>query len=399
MLSSLFIIILGFYQLSWENHQSSTIRVVSALYVFCGLSSFLNHFHNTRTYLLLENFAVYLIQYIMLSIILETYLKNVLRLLRRSISETDTSSQILSGIIWSFSSFCIYFLLYHELSGCDTSPWLYRLGYTLPIIVQALCVAHAYFLDNQYSTRVGMLCHDEVIAKEALTYWTRGTSMVFIGLFVWILIHATCAPARGIEYIPAHAVWHVLFAYGYLLICQYYIFLSNDLKGRPMTLSSRMPNVNALCNVMFPYFMSYQGIYKEETEQMLKDANAGGMSLKSEPQIVDLRKASNVSHPNPLEIKDLKTSITTLNSERKARKALQKKLKEEQRRKAQQAATYNDFDLDEYIGSQTGINQNYVTPDNEDFANPYDNDVQLEMAETQKKSNNDVVEEETAENA
>ena len=122
MISSFALSILGFYQLTWENHNLPVLRFIAGLFIICGISSFLNHLYNTRPYMLLENFTFYLIEYILLSIIMEKYCRNVQIKLNSSgvykSTITQQTSQILTGLFF-FIIFCNLkiFAISHVLSN------------------------------------------------------------------------------------------------------------------------------------------------------------------------------------------------------------------------------------------------------------------------------------------
>eukprot|EP01084_Bolivina_argentea_P093252 167749_1 len=361
MASSIIIGILGFYQLTWENHNFPIIRFISGLLIFCSISSLLNHYHNTRTYMLLENFTIYLIQYIMLSIILEKYCRNIQIVLNKEdkwkFKMTQTKSQILTGINWTFSTFFIYFGLYRDVNGCDWGTWVYKFIYVLPIIIQLLFVGIFHYFNNKYEIKFGTITHNKEIAKTAFNYYQSGVSLLFIGLFTWILMHSTCIPNSGIEYIPAHFIWHLLFAYGIILISQYYIFITNDIDGNRMILSSRSTNSNIIINILFPYFMKFKGIFKQETERMLNDI---------QPAI-----STETLNINPIEIKDLRKSIETLNRERKTRK-LNEKLRKQNRQNIQRKIKYDDFDVNDYMEN---VDKYAIHTMDNDMDNNMDNDM------------------------
>merc|ERR1719461_247530 len=232
-----------------------------------------------------------LIQYITMSIITSKFCKNMQILLKRDNILKSTISnqkcQILSGLNWSFSTFCIYFLLYRDLNGCEWTTWPYKIGYLLPICVMLFVLSLGRWLEWKYEIKIGTVTHGFDVATNAFHCYQIGICLVFIGAFVWILLQSTCSPNSGLEYIPAHSAWHVLFGYGYIRIAQYYIYLVNDLEGNRMMVVDKM-------STLFPYFTKYKGVYIEESQRMLSqsaqiseeqifdDNDAGATSTKAE---------------------------------------------------------------------------------------------------------------------
>eukprot|EP01083_Nonionella_stella_P006445 18702_1 len=270
MVSSIIIGLLGVYQLIWDNHRILVIRFISGLLICCSVASFLNHYYTTRSFLLLEHFTMHLIQYIILSIIIEKYSANVRILFHKAGKYkgemNDTKSQMLTGLNWTFSTFCIYALLYRDISGCTWGTWVYKVGHLFPCCLLLLLVFSVKILDNKYNIKVGTVCHSRGIAKRAFEYFQRGASLMFGGVFSWILIQTTCTPTSGIQYIPGHFLFHVLFGYSVILLSQYYIFILNDNNGDRMIQS---PKRSVWLNAVFPYFMSIRNL-SQESQKMLK---------------------------------------------------------------------------------------------------------------------------------
>ena len=253
----------------------------------------------------------------------------------------------------------------------------------LPIGILVLLVTLGYILDRKYSLRVGSVSHSYKFASSAFNYFVSGVSLMFIGLFLWILSQSTCFESSGVEWLPSHAIMHIAFVYGATLTQQYYIFLCNDLSGNRLILSSRRTDSNKCLSILFPYFMTFKGIQQEETERMLNDIQPQQRSLTN-----DISTLSDGEDEKKQKVKDLKQSIEIANKQQSKKIKKQEKMrKKQEERIVKRVTSYDEFDVNDYMNNNRATTD--IIYDNDD----HKQEIELEMINT-NKSGNDVEEQE-----
>lgn len=226
-ISALFICMVGLLQLITWDHDCTTLRIASSLFVVNGWSSFLNHVTGLVWWSFVDGMSMVVVVFLVLALVVEEFSEE-------RFCNTDGRpnprvratklTRVLRASLWVFATSSMWIVMVDRLEGCEKGgfqsfPGMFELGFGIPIVIVLV------LLIIQFKTLRPCIYATSDDLHKAWTYMLSGIVIAVAGTVLWIVTENTCDTVVFFRWFPGHICWHVLMTYGLGNVMLFIVFV------------------------------------------------------------------------------------------------------------------------------------------------------------------------------
>ena len=230
-ISAVFISIVGMVQLIGWDHDSTTIRMCSSLFVVNGWSSLLNHVTGYVWWSFVDGMSMVIVVFLVLALVIEEWSQERFgrpKDFGSPEAPMNMNVRTLRALLWVAASSLMWIVMVDRLEGCasggfNSFPGLFELGFGASIVVIIVLIV------VEYKTQRAQIAASTDDLDRAWFHLKVGIGVAVIGTLMWIATENLCDDVKFFRWFPGHIFWHLLMTYGLGNVMMFITFIrAND---------------------------------------------------------------------------------------------------------------------------------------------------------------------------
>lgn len=208
-LSSLFIIWMGCHMLIFWVHPSGLLRHISSTFVVNGVSSFIYHYTNYKSWLHIDGMSMLFVAWLVFAYIIEELIQNFDY--KSNVKFYSTSTRMVVGMYWFIACGVGWWMIADApFNGKLYGDKLYNVMFAIPLVMSIMCT----FYMMRHGNITNELYLSNCVEKKARVRYKLGVGFLVGGVIMWTLTENLCDDVDFFKIFPGHMLWHIVAGWG-----------------------------------------------------------------------------------------------------------------------------------------------------------------------------------------